>query len=233
MRLTYVNHSCFLVEIPDAAPGNAPVRLLVDPFFLDSHQSIVSPGDVRCDYILLSHGHDDHCCEALAIAQRNDALIIANFEIAEYYAAKGARTHGLNPGGGHTFPFGHVKLTPARHSSSQGDPANPVYLGEACGIVLTVQGRRLYHAGDTAVFLDMELIGRGGLDLALLPIGDNYTMGPDDALIALDLLKPKACVPIHYNTWPIIAQDAEQFAVRAAEAGHAVKVLAPGASLLV
>lgn len=222
MRLTYHGHSCFIVE----TTGH---RLALDPFFTGNPRATVAARDVRCDYILITHGHEDHTGDALALAKANDATIIANYEIAEYYAALGAKTHGMNPGGGHDFPFGRVKLTPARHSSSLGtDPRAPVYLGEACGILLSADGKTLYHSGDTALFLDMQLIGRTPIDLALLPIGDNFTMGPDDALTALDFLRPQLAVPMHYDTWPLIAQDAPAFARRAAAAGHAVTVMVPG-----
>lgn len=224
MRVTYFGHSCFLVETEKA-------RLVLDPFFTGNPVTATAASEVPCDYVLVSHGHEDHSCDALEIAQRQGATIIANFEIAEYFAAKGARTHGLNPGGGHDFPFGRVQLTLAQHTSSLGDPAAPVYMGVACGLLISADQLKVYHAGDTALFLDMQLIGRAGLDLALLPIGDNYTMGPDDALDALDLLRPKLCVPIHYNTWPIIRQDPADFARRAAARSHAVQVLPPGGVL--
>ena len=221
MKLTYFGHSCFLVETSQA-------RLLLDPFLNDNPQSPVKAAAVRCDYVLVSHGHEDHSGDALEIAKRCDATIVANYEIAEYFAAQGAKTHGMNPGGGFDFPFGRVKLTIAHHTSSVEAGLHPVYLGAPCGLLISADGWKLYHAGDTALFLDMQLIGRAGLDAALLPIGDNFTMGPDDALLALDFLKPKVAVPIHYNTWPVIAQDAAAFAARAAQAGHAVRILAPG-----
>lgn len=224
MRLTYFGHSCFLLE-------TAGARLLIDPFLTGNPVCRIAAADVQCDYVLLSHGHDDHSADAFAISQRCDAPIIANFEIAEYFGAKGAKSHGLNPGGAFDFPFGRVKLTPAVHTSSLGDPLAPVYMGEACGILITADHRRIYHAGDTALFLDMQLIGRVGLDLAMIPIGDNYTMGPDDALDALGFLKPKLCVPMHYNTWPLIAQDGAAFAARAGVLGYPVRPLAPGESL--
>jgi len=225
MRLTYHGHSCFTVE-------TAGARLIIDPFITGNPAARVTADEIACDYILISHGHEDHTGDALALAQRCGATIIANFEIAEYYAAKGAKTHGMNPGGAYAFPFGRVKLTLAHHTSSLEAGLNPIYLGVACGMLIQADGKTLYHAGDTALFLDMQLIGRAGIDLALIPIGDNFTMGPDDAVTALDFLRPKVAVPMHYNTWPLIAQDAAAFAARALHAGHTVNVLTSGQSLL-
>jgi L-ascorbate metabolism protein UlaG (beta-lactamase superfamily) len=224
MLLTYLGHSGFLLETSTA-------RVLVDPYLSENPAAPFKASEARCDYVLLSHGHEDHSGDAFEIAQRCGATIVANYEIAEYFAAKGAKTHGMNPGGGFNFPFGRVKLTLAHHTSSVEAGLKPIYLGSPCGLLIQADGKTIYHAGDTAVFLDMQLIGRAGLDLALLPIGDNFTMGPDDALIALDLLKPKLTVPIHYNTWPVIAQDAGAFAARAAKDGHKVRVMAAGESL--
>ena len=221
MKITYLGHSCFLVETRQA-------KLIIDPFLTENPAATLKAADIVCDYVLLSHGHDDHSGDALEIAQGCGATIVANFEIAEYFSAKGAKTHGMNPGGGYNFPFGRVKLTLAHHSSSLEAGLNPIYLGSPCGILLQADGRTLYHAGDTALFLDMQLIGRADIDVALLPIGDNFTMGPDDALVALDFLKPKVAVPIHYNTWPTIAQDADAFAARAAATGHTVRALKAG-----
>ena len=224
MNITCLGHACFLVETSRA-------RLLIDPYLDENPAAVTKAADIRCDHILISHGHEDHCADAETIAHANEAVIIANYEIAEYFAAKGLRTHGMNPGGGFTFPFGRVKLTIAHHTSSLNAGLNPIYMGVPCGLLIEADGKRLYHAGDTALFLDMQLIGRGGLDVALLPIGDNFTMGPDDALDALDLLKPRLAVPMHYDTWPVIAQDGEGFARAAAGRGHRVLTLRPGESL--
>lgn len=224
MQVTYLGHSCFLVE-------TAQARLILDPFLNDNPVAQVKAKDVPCDYVLVSHGHEDHSADVLELARQNDATVIANYEIAEYFAAKGAKAHGMNPGGGYSFPFGRVKLTIAHHTSSVEAGLKPVYLGVPCGLLIQAGGKTLYHAGDTALFLDMQLIGRAGLDLALLPIGDNFTMGPDDALTALDFLKPRLAVPMHYNTWPVITQDPEAFANRAAAAGHHVRVLRTGEKL--
>lgn len=224
MRVTYFGHSCFLVE-------TARARLVLDPYFNDNPVCPTKLTEIQCDYVLVSHGHEDHSGDALALAQQCGATIIANYEIAEYFAARGARTHAMNPGGGFAFPFGRVKLTLAHHTSSFDAGLHPIYMGAPCGLLVQADGRSVYHAGDTALFLDMQLIGRAGLDLALLPIGDNFTMGPDDALTALDFLRPRLTVPMHYDTWPVIAQDAGEFARRAGLAGHQVKVLAPGSVL--
>lgn len=224
MKLTFLGHSCFLVETSSA-------RVVIDPFLTGNPTAALQASDLRCDHVLITHGHEDHTGDALAVAKANNATIVANYEIAEYFAAQGAKSHGMNPGGAFRFPFGRVKLTPAIHSSSVNAGLNPVYLGEPCGIIIEADGKRVYHAGDTALFSDMRLIARGGLDLAIIPIGDNYTMGPEDALDALDFLSPRLAVPVHYNTWPPIAQDAAAFASAAALRGHAVKVLAPGGSL--
>lgn len=226
MRLTYFGHSTFLLE-------TSSHRLLFDPFLEQNPVSRTKAKDILCDYILISHAHSDHCADALKIAQRNEATIIANYEIAEFYAARGAKTHAMNPGGGHDFPFGRVKLTPAIHTSSfDGEgPAPFIYGGVPCGLLVTADGRTVYHAGDTALFSDMKLIGDAKLDLALLPIGDNFTMGPDDAVQALRFLRPALAVPMHYNTWPVIAQDAEAFAKKARRFGHTVRPLQPGEHL--
>lgn len=221
MRLTYHGHSCFLVE-------TAKARLLIDPYLNDNPSAKIKAEDVQCDYVLISHGHEDHTSDALQVARHCDATIVSNYEIAEYFTAKGAKAHGMNPGGGHNFPFGRVKLTIAHHTSSVEAGLNPIYLGVPCGLLIQADGKTLYHAGDTALFLDMQLIGRVGLDAALIPIGDNFTMGPDDAVTALDFLKPKVAVPMHYNTWPLIAQDAAAFAAQAAKSAHTVRVMAPG-----
>jgi len=224
MRLTYLGHSTVLVETKQA-------RIIIDPYLNESPVARIKAADVTCDFVLVTHGHEDHSGDALEIAQRCGATIVANYEIAEYFGAQGAKTHGMNPGGAHQFPFGRVKLTLAHHTSSVNAGLNPIYLGVPCGFLVTADGKTLYHAGDTALFMDMQLIARGGIDLALLPIGDNFTMGPADALTALDFLKPKVAVPIHFNTWPQIAQDPQKFAVDAGNAGHTVRVLEVGESI--
>jgi len=194
--------------------------------------SPVKAADVRCDFIFCSHAHEDHTADALEIARNNHAPIVAPYELAEYFAAQGAETVDLMQGGSASLAFGRVKLTPAIHSSALelGNGRN-LPLGEPGGFIVSAEGKKVYHAGDTALFSDMQLIGRAGLDLALLPIGDWYTMGIDDAVDALDLLVPRLAVPMHYNTHDKIRVDPQAFVDRAAARGQAVRVLTPGGSL--
>jgi L-ascorbate metabolism protein UlaG (beta-lactamase superfamily) len=226
MKITYLAHSCFLIETSKA-------RLIIDPFLTGNPLAPVKAADINVDFILCSHGHEDHTGDALGLSKRCGAPIIANYEIAEYFGAQGAKTHGMNPGGAFTFPFGRVKLTLAFHSSSVNAGLNPIYLGIPCGLIIQADGKTIYHAGDTALFLDMQLIAKFGLDVAMVPIGDNFTMGIEDAAAALDLLKPKVAVPMHYNTWPLIAVDAQRFVELAARTDHTVEVLKPGESLTI
>lgn len=224
MRITYHGHSCFLIETSEH-------RLLVDPFISGNPLAKVRADSIECEFILLSHGHDDHTLDALPIAKRCGAMIVAAFELAEFLGAQGAKVHDMNPGGARDFPFGRLKLTPAIHSSSTGGGLNPVYLGQPCGLLLKTEGKTIYHAGDTALFSDMQLIGRGGIDLAMLPIGDNYTMGIDDAVDALGFLKPALAVPMHYNTFPPIQVDSSRFVAQAAAAGHKARAMAIGETI--
>jgi L-ascorbate metabolism protein UlaG (beta-lactamase superfamily) len=183
---------------------------------------------VEADYILVSHAHGDHLGDTVSIAQRTGATIVSNHEIATYAGNQGLTAHGLHIGGGWDFPFGWVKLTIAHHGSSFPDGS---YGGNPCGFLLTIEDKNIYHACDTGLFYDMKLIGEEGVDLAILPIGDNYTMGPKDALRAVQLIEPKVVIPIHYNTFPVVEQDAAAFA-RSVEAETKARcvVLKPGES---
>jgi L-ascorbate metabolism protein UlaG (beta-lactamase superfamily) len=225
MRVTYFGHSCFLIEVPGA-------RLVLDPLLSENPHGTVDPALVPCDYVLCSHAHEDHICDALTLARLHGATIVAPYELAEHFAAQGAATLDLMPGGGADFPWGRIQMTPAIHSSSLELPnGENRAMGVASGYLIRADNRSLYHAGDTALFGDMALIGRHGLDLALLPIGDRYTMGPADALEALQLLRPHLTVPMHYNTFAPIRTDPQAFATSAAAAGHAVRVLRAGDNL--
>ncbi|GAB7388655.1 metal-dependent hydrolase [Bacillaceae bacterium] len=210
MKIVYHGHSCVEVRTEKA-------RLLIDPFLSGNPRAKVKPEEIRADYVLLTHGHQDHVADALAIAKQNDATIIATYELATYYSWQGAKTHPMNLGGARSFSFGKVKMTQAFHSSALtfDDERKIVYLGMPGGFLIEAEGKTLYHAGDTGLFGDMKLIGeRNKIDVAFLPIGDNFTMGPDDALVAAEWLKAKKVVPIHYNTFPVIEQDAAAFVDR-------------------
>ncbi len=206
-EITWLGHACFSVR-------TGKFDLLVDPFLEDSPTASVKAEEVAADFILLTHGHFDHVTDAVAIAGRTGATVVANFEIATWLKAQGVaedKVIAMNIGGGVELPFGHVKMTPALHSSGLPDGS---YGGSAAGFLLQLGNQRIYLAGDTALMLDMKLIGIGGIDLAVLPIGDLFTMGPDDSLEAIKLLNPARVIPCHYNTWPPIEQDAASWADR-------------------
>lgn len=202
MKVLFLGHAGFVIS------GNK--NIVIDPFLKDNPRAVHQTTEISADYILITHGHNDHLGDALAIAEKSAAKIVAINEIARYAESKGLKAHGLNIGGKHDFGYFQVKLTPALHSSSL-PTTPPTYLGLATGFLLTIEGKTIYHSGDTALFSDMALIAKKPIDLAMLPIGDNYTMGPTDALAAIKLLQPKLVIPIHYNTWPIIVQDENKF----------------------
>lgn len=209
-------------------------KLLIDPFFTDNPAATVSPDSVEADFILVSHGHGDHVGDTVPIAKRTGATVISNFEIASWFEEKHGleKTHGQHVGGGHKYPFGYLKLTLALHGSKLPDGENG---GNPCGFLLTTNdGKKLYFAQDTGLFGDMKLIGEEGIELAVIPIGDNYTMGPADALRAVKMLEPKVVIPIHYNTWDLIAQDADAWKELVEKETKAkVVVLKPGESFSV
>lgn len=222
IKLTWYGHATMGLEVNTH-------RLLIDPFFSGNPAASTIADNVQADFILISHGHGDHVGDAVAIAKRTGAQVISNFEIVNWFGAQGVENaHPQHIGGGFTYPFGYLKLTQALHGSALPDGT---YGGNPAGFLLTADGKKVYLACDTGLFGDMKLIGEEGIDLAVLPIGDNYTMGPDDALRAVKLLQPKHVVPVHYDTWGWIAQDVNAWAKRVtAETTAKVHVLKPGNS---
>jgi L-ascorbate metabolism protein UlaG (beta-lactamase superfamily) len=220
LKITWYSHASFLIE-------TAKARLLVDPFITGNPLSPVKADEVQADYILISHGHGDHVGDSVPIAKRTGATVVSNFEIQNWITAQGVENvHPLHIGGGFDWPWGRVKLTIAHHGSMLPDGS---YGGNPGGFLFYIDGKKIYHACDTGLFYDMKLIGEEGIDLAILPIGDNFTMGPDDALRAVKLLEPRQVVPIHYNTFDVIKQDAQAWAIRVKkETGADVAVMKPG-----
>ncbi len=220
--LTFIGHSAWLIE-------HGEHRILIDPFITGNPVATVSANDMQPTHIVLSHAHGDHLGDTIPIAIRTGAQVIATFELANYLAAQGVQqTVGMGIGGARDFSFGRLRFTPAIHSSTTPD-GTPC--GNPAGLVFTIDGRTVYHAGDTALFSDMKLIGqRDAIDVALLPIGDFFTMGIDDAVIAAEFLAPKLVIPMHYNTFPPIAVDSARFIAALESRGIPGQLLAPGAS---
>ncbi|HID89177.1 MAG TPA: metal-dependent hydrolase [Anaerolineae bacterium] len=224
IRVTWYGHACVGLEVGEH-------RLLVDPFLTGNPLAAASPDQFEPTAILVSHGHGDHVGDALEIAKRTGALIVSNFEICNWFQTQGhSNVHPQHIGGGFHYPFGYLKLTIAHHGSSLPDGS---YGGNPCGFLLTAEGKKIYLACDTGLFYDMKLIGEEGLDFAALPIGDNFTMGPDDALRAVKLLQPKRVLPYHYDTFDVIKQDPHAWAERVrAETSAEPVVLRPGESVV-
>lgn len=206
MKVSYHGHAVVKIETKGKV-------ILFDPFITGNELTDLKAEDVKPDVIILTHGHSDHLGDTVELARKNDSLVIANAELAAYLGWQGIRTHAMSIGGVYEFDFGKVKLTPAIHGTGlMTENKEIIYLGMPAGVLFTSEGKTVYHAGDTALFSDMKLIGeRHPIDVAFLPIGDNFTMGPEDAAYAAELLKAGVTVPIHFNTFPPIKQDPQKF----------------------
>ena len=224
MKITYYGHSCILVE-------EAGKRVIIDPFLTGNPTAKIAAEDVKVDAVLLTHGHSDHFGDTLTIAKQNDCPVVAVYELAEYCQSQGVQVQHMNIGGSYQFDGFKVKYTLAFHSSSLEVNGTTVYMGQPAGILLTMGDKTIYHAGDTALFGDMKIIGEmNDIDTAILPIGDVLTMGPEDAAIAAEWLRAKKVIPVHYNTFPFIKQDANSFTELLESKGIVGVALEPGAS---
>ena len=221
IKYTYYGHASFLLD-------DGTSKVLTDPFLTGNPLAAIQADEAECDYILLTHAHGDHLGDAPAIAKRTGAMVLGIPEVLDIclQAESDIKTHGMNIGGSIKLPFGKVRMTMALHSSG-------VAGGIACGYVIQIGGINVYFAGDTALFSDMKLIGqKDPLDYAVLPIGDNYTMGLEDAALAAQWLNTKNVIPIHYNTWPVIAQEAGRYKeVTEGMTRAAVHIVEPGGTL--
>ncbi|MBV9775048.1 MAG: metal-dependent hydrolase [Gemmatimonadetes bacterium] len=225
-KLTWHGHSCFSLETDEGT------RILIDPWLDENPAADIKAKDIEeLDFILVSHGHSDHMADLIPLAKRTGATVVSTFELVAFAQGKGAKNgHGMNIGGGHQFPFGRVKLTPALHTGSIHGDDEGAFTTDPAGFLITLNGgTRLYHAGDTALIMDMQLL-KGQVDVAILPIGDNYTMGPEDAARAVEFIEPKVVIPMHYNTFPLIQQDPAAFRDRVGGRAE-VRVMEPGQSI--
>lgn len=226
MKVVYLGHAAFQV----IAPG---LHALIDPYLTNNPLAAHKPEDfTSVNYIFVSHGHGDHLGDAVEIALANSATVVANAEICDYLAKKGVRCHAMHIGGRYQFPFGSVKLTPALHGSAISEGEQSFDGGNPCGFLIEAGERRLYHAGDTGLTKDMELLADEQIDLALLPIGGNYTMDLFDAARAVRMIKPMRVVPMHYDTFPQIQADPMEFISQVNDASQ-VLILKPGEILAI
>lgn len=223
LALTFHGHACFLLE----ADGR---RVIIDPFLTGNPVADITPDQLpKIDAVLLSHGHGDHLGDAVAIAKQHGATVVATYELAQFCADRGAaNVHHMHIGGAHQFPFGTVKLVPAFHGGKVDGDESGKYTTNPCGLLVTLGGKTAYHCGDTGLTLEMQLL-QGRVDVMLVPIGDNFTMGVEDAVRAVEFVKPKVVIPMHYNTWDLIKADPQAFKRQVGGRAEVV-ILKPGQS---
>jgi L-ascorbate metabolism protein UlaG (beta-lactamase superfamily) len=226
MKATFLGHAAAYLEFDNT-------RIVIDPFLTGNPKAGAKADDLDPDFIVVTHGHGDHVGDTLAIAKRTGATVVSTYELSLWLEHQGAQVSAQNHGGWCRYPFGAVKFTQAIHSSSvMGEDGNPIYLGEPAGVIIQAGGKIVFHAGDTALFSDLKLIGDDvAIDLAFLPIGEHFVMGPKDAAKAVEFLHPKAVVPIHYGTFPPLVGDPKEFARLAEGKGAKIHILAPGESV--
>lgn len=221
-RLTFHGHAAF-----ELVTGNG-TRIMFDPWLDQNPKSDIKTADVELlDYIMVSHGHGDHFSDVIELAKKTDATVLATFELVALCQSKGVKNgHGMSIGGGYRFPFGYAKLTPALHGTGIDGGEGGIHSTMPNGWWVDLGEARVYHAGDTALLTDMQLL-QGKVDVALLPIGDNFTMGPEDAARAVEFIKPRVVIPMHYNTFDVIQQDPHEFARLVGKRAEVV-ILEPG-----
>nr|3X2X_A Chain A, UPF0173 metal-dependent hydrolase TM_1162 [Thermotoga maritima MSB8]3X2X_B Chain B, UPF0173 metal-dependent hydrolase TM_1162 [Thermotoga maritima MSB8]3X2X_C Chain C, UPF0173 metal-dependent hydrolase TM_1162 [Thermotoga maritima MSB8] len=224
MKVTFLGHAVVLIE--------GKKNIIIDPFISGNPVCPVKlEGLPKIDYILVTAGHGDHLGDAVEIAKKNDATVISNYEICHYLGKKGVKTHAMHIGGSYLFDFGRVKMTPAVHGSGILDGDSMIYGGNPSGFLITIEGKKIYHAGDTGLTREMELLAEENVDVAFLPIGGNFVMDVEDAVRAAVMIKPKKVVPMHYGTWELIFADVELFKKKVEEKGVECVILEPGESL--
>lgn len=206
MKIAHLGHSTIYLELADNT------KIIIDPYIDANLPEMWQTNHLKVDYIILTHGHGDHVAGVFDLIKHQQPTIIAVAEIANFFAKLGQKVHGMNIGGGFDFPFGRVTMTHALHTSSLEYEGQVHYLGNPAGIIIEADGKTFYHAGDTAEFMEMDLLGEDyEIDFACLPIGDNYTMGPKQAARCAKRIQAKKVLPIHYNTFPVIKQDPQKF----------------------